>query len=421
MIARLWRRLVHAFVALACAAGGRSWSRDWWPCWAASCWASPTACRSRSSTTSTATCWRETPSPAAAGPTRRPSLGAVRIDPHHRAAQLRLEVPAGPGAVPGRWVYRLGHPILGVWVSLALASAALCWMLQGWLPPRWALVGALLGTARLTFGTDSLLEGGGDPYWGTSYWGGAVAMLGGCLLLGAYPRLRAGPRVRDAVWMGVGLVLLANTRPYEGLALCLPVGGALAAWVLGRHRPPLRVLLLRVGLPLLAVLVPAALLMMEYNRHVTGDPLLLPYLSHGQQYEPVPVMLFLPERPEPVYRHKSIRDLHAVWAVDVYRRQQTLGGWADEAGEKLLRMWSFYLGPTLSVPFLALPWVLCRRGVPLALAGVGAVVAAQVVVGTWSYNHYGAPATGLVFFLVAACLRRLAGWRAGRVWSGWSC
>ncbi|HWP43636.1 MAG TPA: hypothetical protein VNO14_10405, partial [Blastocatellia bacterium] len=37
-----------------------------------------------------------------------------------------------------------GHPIVGAWLSIALASAAVCWMLIGWVPARWAFLGGLL-------------------------------------------------------------------------------------------------------------------------------------------------------------------------------------------------------------------------------------------------------------------------------------
>src|SRR5215831_3556526 len=68
----------------------------------------------------------------------------------------------------------LGQPWLGVLLSNAAMCAAILWMLQAWMPPRWALLGAAL--IALKFAVAS--------YWINSYWGGAAPATAGALALG---------------------------------------------------------------------------------------------------------------------------------------------------------------------------------------------------------------------------------------------
>ena len=83
----------------------------------------------------------------------------------------------------------LGQPWIGVLISMALAYGAALWMMQAWLPPKWALLGALMLMLQFNFFGN----------WADGYWGGFPALLGGAMVMGAFPRLTGGWRGRERV------------------------------------------------------------------------------------------------------------------------------------------------------------------------------------------------------------------------------
>lgn len=297
-----------------------------------------------------------------------------------------------------------GHPFWGVWLSTGLMCAAICWMLQGWMPAFWALLGGFLAVIRL--GTFS--------YWMNSYWGGSVAALGGALVLGALPRIKRYQRVRDAVLMGIGFALLANSRPYEGLVLAVAVGTLSILWM-RRYDIRLRGLS-RIAIPLTAILVLTLGFMAYYFLRTTGNPLRTPYFVNTSAYRPVPFFPWQPLTATPVYQNETLRSYYLGWALNQYHlaRQHVVIAFLFKA----FKFWLFYLGPALTLPLFAACFVLpfgikfrdlSQRSRSLLLI-CGFVFAAAALPVCFE-PHYIAPATSVFYALVLITLQRVRHWR----------
>lgn len=341
-----------------------------------------------------------------------------------------------------------GHPAVGVWLSSALACATTVWMLQAWASPNWALLGGIL--MALQYGIFS--------YWSQSYWGGMAAAMGGALFFGAFRRLWDHFSWQHSVWLAFGLLVLANSRPFEGALAALPATVLFLHRIWKNRRWNEEGFWPRLILPCLAVLVFGASAMAAYNRAITGSAFKPPYVLHEQQYQESPQFIFLPKRPKLTYTSAVVRYYYEVQETRLWASMQIPTLWMSSVARRLGTWWLFYCGFFLSVP-LVLPAILrggklrwiqtglivilsilaiesgpqefAIRGLidVLALAqiallwfvfddlwgrlavGTTAVVIIEGFFVKWAFPHYSAPVACLVLYLAIEGLRRIWKWR----------
>jgi hypothetical protein len=300
---------------------------------------------------------------------------------------------------------RLGHPWVGVLLSSGAMCAALLWMLYGFFPARWALLGGVL----------AVLRWGALSYWVNSYWGGTVAAAAGALVLGAYARLRKRASISNGLLMGLGLVFLAYSRPLEGLVLAVPVVVALA-W---HYRKPVRLPdFPRIAVQIMLVAAIGLIGLGAYFKAITGSPIIMPYRMNQAMYG---WPLTLPwEQAKPIpYRHTDLQ-LYYEWE----RCIQLQKAWPKQAltfaPVHLAPLWRFFAGPALTVPLLGiLRWWMDRRIRLLLVSLVASLAVAWVIV---AYPHYVAPATACFLALCVQGFRHLRTHerkttRGGLLWS----
>jgi hypothetical protein len=282
-----------------------------------------------------------------------------------------------------------GDPWFGVWLSCAVMAASFVWAFEGWLPPGWALFGGLLALPLAI-----------DSYWMNSYWGGAVSAIGGALVLGGYARVVKRNQLWPSLAIGIGIAILANTRPYEGLLFSVPVA---IAFLFSRPRWSAVALIA-------AVLLPAFAATAYYNRAVTGNPFELPYTEYARQYAHIPLFNFQPLKPANVNLTPSMHDLQQNWEPEQWRKARSLrliGMRIDDWKGVSVTLLGSVLMAGLIVVFLPNLWRDRRIRLPL-LCVFAALLGSLIEV--LYYQHYAGPAAAALFIVTVQSFRHLRQW-----------
>ena len=266
-------------------------------------------------------------------------------------------------------------------------------------------------------GALAIIRLGAFSYWANSYFGGAVPAIGGALVLGALPRIRRRQRVGDALLLGLGLAVLAGTRPYEGVFMALPVGLALFAWMLGKKSAPFRRSLRRVVAPTAVVVALAAGALGYYFWRVTGSPFRVPYQINMQTYGLIYFPWQKPAFPSQ-FHHPVIREFY-LGEFNLGQYEQARAHPIMMALWNVVPLWFFFIGPVLTLPlFMLLPMAPYR----FSLRTVGSktrlmlLICLSVYLGMaltvyHPHPHYAAAATAALYVLILQAMRHLRLWR----------
>ena len=278
-------------------------------------------------------------------------------------------------------------PWAGVLAGCACFLGALYWALRGWMPARWALFGVLLAALRFAIAS----------YWVNAYHGGFVPAAGGALVLGAYARLHRQASVLNGAALGLGLAILAVTRPFEGVGYATPLL-AMLAW---QYRARISALL-RIAVPALIVTGAALVGLGVYLKAVTGSPFVTAYQISQKTYG-WPMSLAWTPPPRIQNRHLEMANYYD-YEVAEHEKVSNPIDFIEYFTMRMQEYWRFFFGPALTIPLIMLGRVWRRR--KMLFAGLAGVFAAILLEGAAS-PHYLAPATAVLIAILVECCRHL--------------
>ena len=164
------------------------------------------------------------------------------------------------------------------------------------------------------------------------------------------------------------------------------------------------------------VLVIAGTALAVYNWKITGSPIRMPYAAYTARYEPTPHFIWQSRRPVPPFLHREM-EAYLSFAGQVEKQRTLRGaalrvlevtGLAPATGQFKLShpkvLTNVLFGAVLIFSIAAVARFRSMR-IPLITL---AVIVAGLIPETFFFDHYAAPAAGLMLLIVVQGLRRAA-------------
>jgi hypothetical protein len=174
----------------------------------------------------------------------------------------------------------LGHPIIGVWLTVGLFGVSLLFFLRQFFSPSVALIVSVICSMQFMV----------LSYFGHSYWGGSLMALAGIWALGGAVLAVKSGQSRYSWVSAAGMVICLLTRPFEGFFYLLPLAGWQLFSLLRRSDICGGRWNWRLIAPMAIGVCFGILALGIYNQRITGNWTKLPYNIYAKYYAPYGVL-----------------------------------------------------------------------------------------------------------------------------------
>jgi len=224
------------------------------------------------------------------------------------------------------------------------------------------------------------------------------------------PRLMRRRRVFHlGLLLGIGVAILANSRPFEGLVFCLATVLSFLFVRSLRNRTPWKWWrgAVRGAWPIVGItLVLTVCFVGYYNFRLTGNSLLLPYVANDRVYSAAPHFIWQSSLP---VRHSNNPQIEGLYLLErsywENNRLNSIKHFLGHLGLVSTKFSYFFLWPQFLIPFVSAILFLPEDSKLRFLVFQFALCFVGMVAVLWSQPHYAAPLTGTVVLIIVQALR----------------